>query len=138
MTRMQTVGYAALGLVLAVGVGYFWGAWGRWQLSADLADCQRQEAIGEARSHLLQARVDLFSNNFGAAARELEASGPALEAAAAEFERAGRREPATLLRQAIPIAEDAQRRAAAVDETANARTAEVLAALDQAIAVPSP
>jgi hypothetical protein len=136
MTRMKLAGIAALGLALAVLGGYLWGASGRWQIAADLADCERTRSVDQARRHLLQARLELFSLNFGAATRELEAAKPALEEAARQQERAGQRESAGLVREVIPVAEEARALAAALDQSANARSGEALAALDRATTNP--
>src|SRR5260370_18695347 len=59
-------------LLVALGVGYFWGASGRGAAQQALDDVRQQVDLADARGHILEARVSLYNVNFGDAQRQLD------------------------------------------------------------------
>src|SRR5258708_20529845 len=59
-------------LLVALGVGYFWGASGRGAAQQALDDVRQQIDLADARGHILEARVSLYNVNFGDAQRQLD------------------------------------------------------------------
>src|ERR671917_1865703 len=63
---------AFIALIVTLGLGYAWGAYGRLAIQGALDDTRQQLDLAEARGHLLDARVSLYNMNFGDASRRLE------------------------------------------------------------------
>lgn len=137
MTRLKLAGVAAVVLLAVLAIGYFWGASGRWTLAAELSELRRDDAAAVARQHLLMARVELFTLNFGAAARHLESARGQLERAAGLYDDAGQSDAAGLLRQAAEQASKARELAARLDQSANSVAAEALQVLDRVARPPA-
>jgi len=138
---MSTVRLALWGLLAAVvvlGAGWVWGASGRWDAQAALADVQLRLRLADARGALAQARVDLFELNYGQASRRLQQARDALNDSSRRLDSDGNRPVADAVRAALAKTVDAQQLAASVNTTANERTAEALKALDQAGGAPAP
>ena len=77
MTRLKLALGVLVALVVALGIGYVWGASGKGALTSALDDMKQQVDVAEARGHLLDARVSLYNVNFGDASRQFEeASAP--------------------------------------------------------------
>src|SRR5688572_22985835 len=74
--KLALIGLAVL--IVTLGVGYAWGAYGRVAIQGALDDTRQQLDLAEARGHLLDARVSLYNMNFGDASRRLEEAKPAL------------------------------------------------------------
>ena len=129
MSKMKIALFALIGLLVAVGAGWIWGSWGRWEAERQAQSAELRVQLAEARASLLSARVNLFEINFGKASTELERAKQAMSAAAGLLDKAGRTGEAASVREALAKASEAQRLAGAVDQTASARAAEALAAL---------
>jgi len=74
MRNLKIAGMAALGLALALAIGWLWGAAGRWPAERRLAETALRLRLTDARSRVLGGRVDLYSLNFGAASQNFEAA----------------------------------------------------------------
>ena len=59
-------------LLVALGVGWAWGASGRANISRALEIAQLRDGLIESRVAVLDARLDIYSVNFGEASRHLE------------------------------------------------------------------
>ena len=122
---------AVVALAAAVGGGWFWGASGRWACEARLDQAGIRAEWLDARGALLAARVDLFELNFGRAGASAERAGKALDALAGRLDEKGESADAAAAREAAAIAADARHMAGGLDQAANARFGEALAALDR-------
>ncbi len=74
MRSLKIAGLLALGLALALAIGWLWGAAGRWPAERRLAETELRLRLTDARSRVLGGRVDLYSLNFGSAAQNFEAA----------------------------------------------------------------
>ena len=74
MRSLKIAGLIALGLALALAVGWLWGAAGRWPAERRVAEAELRLRLTDARSRVLGGRVDLYSLNFGSAAQNFEAA----------------------------------------------------------------
>ena len=110
--------------MVALLAGWIWGTWGR----SDMADAlQTAELRGEllgARAAVLDARVAIYSVNFGEASGHLENARGLLGRARERFTRLGHDDEVTHLQTALASIDDAQRLAGKLDQSANARAGE--------------
>jgi len=132
MSKMKMTLFALLGLVVAVCAGWLWGAWGRWASETQWRDAELRAQFAEARASLCAARVDVFELNFGRASGDLEQAKKAMGAVAGELGKAGRSDAAAAVQEALKKAGEAQQLAGNVDQAANARVADAIAALARA------
>jgi hypothetical protein len=89
MKRMLGIGVA---LLVALGVGWAWGASGRSDINRALLIDKLRDGLLEGRAAVLDARLDSYSVNFGEASRHLEAARSALRVAEARLNGLGRQE----------------------------------------------
>jgi len=129
---LKIIGGVALGFVLVLAVGWVWGASGRLELQSRLRDTELRFQISDARARLLAARVDLYSLNFGAATENLEAAKIPIQALIQRYERDGESVRLTEAQGALAAVEDARRRAAKLDASAQTTCASALAGLERA------
>ncbi len=122
MRRLISV---AVALLVAVSAGWLWGASGRWSIErAQQASELRQELV-EGRSAVLDARVALYSVNFGEASGHLENARAVLRRAEERLKNGGRDAEAKRVQTALAGIDDAQRMAGKLDQNANSRAGEV-------------
>jgi hypothetical protein len=112
--------------IVVLGLGYTWGASGRVTLQRALDDSRQQLDLAEARGRLLDARVSLYNNNFGDASRQLEEAKDPLRRTRERLQHAGKSDGARALGAALERVDEAQRLAAKLDPTANAKAGEAL------------
>ena len=121
---------AIVGLLLALGLagvgGWVAGSLGRWSAEAALRESGTRLHQRSAQANLLQARVNLFENNFGEAGQNLAAARADLQTVATVMDEGRQTEAAGRLRTAIGKIGDAIDLAARLDLAANARAAEAL------------
>lgn len=134
---MNTV-RAFVALVFALGLaalgGWCVGTRGRSTAEAALVDSGvRQHAAG-ARINLLQARVDLFEQNFGDAATSLAAARSNLVTLEGAFTRAQRTHALRAVHEAMALVSEAQQQAGRLDAEAHASVAKAGLALSAALA----
>ena len=118
----RTLG-TGVALLVALGIGWVWGASGRLDISRSLERAELRDGLLEGRSAVLEARLDIYSVNFGEASRHLEMARSALRAADARLNDLGRQEDATQLKIALTRIDEAQRMAGQLNQDANALAA---------------
>jgi hypothetical protein len=126
-TRLVLLGFATL--VIAVGIGYAMGGSGRFTLQHALDETRAQLDIAEARGYLLEARVSLYNVNFGDASRHFEEAKAPLRRVRERYQSDGKNAAAATIAAAIAHAEEGQRLAGKLDQTANAKANDALEAI---------
>lgn len=129
MTRGKILLSVLVGLLVTLGVGYAWGASGRVTLSQSLDEARQRLDIAEARGHLLDARVSLYNVNFGDASKHFEEAKAPLRRAQDRYQGMRNSAAASSVAAAIEHATEAQRLAAKLDQTANAKAGDALEAI---------
>jgi hypothetical protein len=121
-------------LIVALGLGFAWGASRRATAQGALDEVRQQLDLADARGHILEARVSLYNVNFGDAQRQLDdAKGP-LTKARDRAQAQGTRAAAAALTAALAHVQEAQRLAGRLDQNANSRANEALKAIQVATA----
>jgi hypothetical protein len=119
----------ALALVVAVIVGYFWGASGRREAEERVRHLETTAWLADARGRLLAGHADLFALNFGSAARHFEQAKVPLGRLAAHYEHERNQAAADATRRALAAAEEARAFAAQVDPSAQGAAQRAVGAL---------
>ena len=132
MSRMKQFLIVAVMIVVAVGLGFAWGASGRVALQQGVEEAQQQLDVLEARGHILDARVSLYNVNFGDAQRQLEDAKAPLTRARDRMQTEGKKEAAAALATALTHVQDAQRLASRLDQGANTQAGEALKSIQSA------
>lgn len=126
-----------LGIVVAVliafGVGWTWGGSGNSELHRALEVAELQKSLLGGRALVLDARLDIYSVNFGEASRHLEMARSALGVAEARFNALGRQEDSKQLALALTKIAEAQRMAGELNQDANALAADAAKAIDDVL-----
>jgi hypothetical protein len=130
MKRMLGIGVA---LLVALGVGWAWGASGKSDINRALLIDELRDGLREGRAAVLDARLDIYRVNFGEASRHLEAARSALRAADARLNGLGRQEDAQRLTMAMARIDEAQRMAGQLNQDANARAADAAQTIDDVL-----
>ena len=120
-------------LLVAFGVGWAWGASGRSDITRALRIAELRGGLLEGRAAVLDARLDIYSVNFGDASRHFEAARTTLRAADARLNDLGRREDATRLKAAVTRIDEAQRMAGQLNQNANALAADAAKTIDDVL-----
>ena len=118
MTKIMSV---AVALFIAALGGWLWGAWGG---SATARALQISELRGDllgARAATLDARVAIYSVNFGEASGHLEDARSLLHRADERLKSLGRDDEIKNVETALTRIDDAQRLAGQLDQNANSR-----------------
>jgi cellobiose-specific phosphotransferase system component IIA len=129
MTRGKLVLTLAVALLVCLGLGFAWGGSGRSELRTALDEAQQQLDVAEARGQILDARVSLYNNNFGDAARHLEEAKVPLQRVKQRYQDARNNEAASRIDAALAQIEQAQHLAAKLDPSANTKAGEALDAI---------
>ena len=120
-------------LVVAVGAGWFWGRSGRWDCDRALRAIELRSDLVEARSSVIDARVDLYNVDFGDASRHLESAKGLVRRAADRLKTDGRQDEAKRLDAALSRIDEAQHLAGRLDQGANSRAADVAKTIEDAL-----
>jgi hypothetical protein len=115
------IGAAVLVALLA---GWLWGASGRSAISRELQTAQLRSDLLDARAAVLDARVAIYSVNFGEASQHLEDARGLLRRSDERFKSLGRTDESSRVQSALASIDDAQRLAGKLDQGANARAGE--------------
>ncbi len=116
-------------LIVILGLGYAWGAYGRSSIEGALDQAREQLDLAEARGHLLDARVSLYNMNFGDASRRLEEAKAPLRRTRQRYADDGRDDAARAVATALEQVDEAQRLANKLDQAANTKAGEALEAI---------
>jgi hypothetical protein len=123
----------AVALLVALGAGWGVGSSGKADLRRSLQAAELRDSLLEGRAAVLDARLDIYSVNFGDASRHLEAARTAVRAAAARLNDLGRADDATHLDVALTKIDDAQRMAGKLNQDANAVAAEAARTINEVL-----
>lgn len=129
MSRNRLVLSYVVGLIITLGLGYAWGASGRFSLQHALDDVRQQLDLAEARGSLLEARVSLYNVNFGDASRHFEDTKAPLRRARERYQQVGKNAAAGSLTAALEHIEEGQRLAGKLDQAANSKANDALEAI---------
>ena len=120
----------SVALLVALGVGWAWGGSGRSDINRALEIAELRDGLLEGRAAVLDARLDIYSVNFGEASRHLEAARSALRAVDTRLNGLDRREDAKRLEVALTRIDEAQRMAGQLNQDANALAADAAKTID--------
>ena len=124
MPKPKLVLGVAGALPIAVLAGWIWGTWGRADVAKALQTAELRSELTSARAAVLDARVAIYSVNFGQASGHLENARGLLGRANDRLTRLGRDDEVAQLQTAVMRIEDAQRMSGKLDQSANARAGE--------------
>ena len=111
----------AVGLAVALLAGWVWGASGRSDIASALQTAELRGELLGARAAALDARVAIYSVNFGEASRHLEDARGLLRRAEERLKSVGRDDEVKQVQTALASIDDAQRMAGKLDQSANSR-----------------
>ena len=129
MTRGRLLISVAVGVLVTLGVGFVWGASGRFSIQNALDETKQRLDLAEARGALLEARVSLYNVNFGDATRHFEEAKAPLRSARERYQQIGKNAAAGSLTAALEHIEEGQRLAGSLDQAANSKANDALEAI---------
>jgi hypothetical protein len=132
MSRSKQLLVVVVLIIVALGLGFAWGASGRVTMEHGLEDAQQQLDVSDARGRVLDARVSLYNVNFGDAQRQLEDAKAPLTRARDRAQSAGKKDAAEALSTALTHVQEAQRLASRLDQSANSQAGEALKSIQAA------
>jgi hypothetical protein len=109
------------GLAVALLAGWIWGRSERSHMGRTLETSELRGELLGARAAALDARVAIYSVNFGDASRHLEDARGLLGRADARLKSLGRDEEVRQVQTALTSIDDAQRMTGKLDQNANSR-----------------
>ena len=129
---LKTAGMILIVALATVGAGWLWGASGRADVDRARRAAELRADFAEARVSLLDARVSLFTLNFGDAGRAFAEARGRVGALQIRLREAGQAERAGRLEIVLAHIGDAGRLTLALDPRAQSAAAGALAALTAA------
>lgn len=132
---LRTTGIALVVALALIGGGWLWGASGRSEAEQAQRAAELRADFAESRALLLEARVELFTVNFGTAGRALDEARARVTALQTRLREAGQAERAGRLEIVLAHVGDAGRLTLALDARAQNAAEGALGAL-AAAAVP--
>ena len=121
---MKLVLGITVALAIALFAGWIWGRSGRSDMVRALQTSELRSELLGARSAVLDARVAVYSVNFGEASRHLEGARGLLGRADERLKSLGRDDEVRQVQTALASIDDAQRMAGKLDQSANSRAGE--------------
>ena len=112
------------GLAVALLAGWIWGTSGRSAVVRALHTSELRGELLGARAATLDARVAIYSVNFGEASRHLEDALGLLRRADDRLKSLGRDDEVKQIENALARLDDAQRMAGKLDQSANSLAGE--------------
>ena len=109
------------GLLVALLAGWIWGASGRSDAARALETAELRSELLGARAAILDARVAIYSVNFGEASQHLENARGLLRRAGERFKSLARDDEGKQVQAALTAIDDAQRMTGKLDQSANSR-----------------
>jgi hypothetical protein len=122
----------AAGVMVALLAGWIWGATGRSAIAGALQASELRGDLLGTRAAVLDARVAIYSLNFGEASSHLDDARRLLGRANDHLESLGRNDEVMQVQMAQASIDEAQRMAGRLDQVANTRAgaaAKILAAV---------
>ena len=113
-----------VGLIVCVLGGWVWGRSGRSDIVRSLDAAELRSDLRGARAAVLDARVAIYSVNFGEASSHLENARNLLRRADERLKTLGRDDAVRQVDTALAAIDDAQRMAGKLDQSANSRAGE--------------
>ena len=132
MKAKLVLGVAA-GVMVALLAGWLWGASGRSDVARALQTSELRSELLGARAAALDARVAIYSLNFGEANGHMQDALGLLGRADERLKSLGRNDEVARVQMALASIEDAQRMAGKLDQSANARAGEAAKTLAEAL-----
>ena len=129
ISRTKLIALAVAGVIVVLGLGYVWGASGRFSIQNALDEARQELDLAEARRALLEARVSLYNVNFGDASRYFEGAKAPLRRARERYQQIGNNAAAGNITAALEHVEEGQRLAGALDQAANTKASDALQAI---------
>ena len=120
---------AVVGVLVTLGVGFVWGASGRFSIQNALDETKQQLDLAQARGALLEARVSLYNSNFGDAGRHFEDAKAPLRSARERYQQIGENAAAGSLTAALEHIEEGKRLTGNLDPAANGKANDALEAI---------
>jgi hypothetical protein len=111
----------AVGVAVALLAGWIWGRSGRSEMAHALQASELRGELLGARAAVLDARLAIYSVNFGEASRHLEDARSLVRRADEGLKNLGRDDEVKQVQTALTSIDDAQRMAGKLDQTANSR-----------------
>jgi hypothetical protein len=130
---MKLIAGIGVALLVALGVGWVWGASGRSDIARTLRIAELRDDLLTGRAAVLDARLAIYNVNFGEASRHLEAAKSALRASDARLNALGREADAKRLQIALTRVDEAQRMAGTLNQDANALAADAAKTIDDVL-----
>ena len=134
MKRVLGIGVA---VIVALGAGWAWGMSGRSAVTHSLQTAELRDTLLDGRGAVLDARLDIYSVNFGEASRHLEGARTALRSASTRLDDLGRQEDSKRLAVALTRIDEAQAMAGKLNQDANALAADVAKTIDEVLQGPA-
>jgi len=122
MTKAKLVLTIGVVLVVALLAGWVWGTVGRSETARALQASELRGDLLGTRAAVLDARVAIYSVNFGEASSHLEGARGLLGRAQDRLTALGRKDDVRRAETALTAIDDAQRMTGKLDQGANART----------------
>ncbi len=129
MSRSKLLLSIVVALVVALGLGYAWGASGRFSIQNALDDARQQLDLAQARGALLEARVSVYNVNFGDAARHFDDAKAPLRRVRERYQQVGKNAAAGSVTAALEHIDEGQRLAGKLDQAANNKANDALEAI---------
>lgn len=124
MTKTKLILGIGVALIVALGSGWVWGNSGKSALNHALRVAELRDDLLTGRAGVLDARLDIYSVNFGEASRHFEGARTALRAATTRLNDLRLQDDAKRLEVALTRIDEAQRMAGELNQDANAVAAE--------------
>jgi hypothetical protein len=131
--RIKLIFGIFIAVILAFVAGWAWSTWGRSATAGALQSAELQSELLSARAATLDARVAIYSVNFGEASAHLENARGLLRRADERLKALGRAGEAAQVATAFAAIDDAQRMAGKLDQNANTRAGEAAKVLADVI-----
>jgi len=123
------------GLLVALLAGWIWGRSGQSDTARALQTAELRSDLLGARAAVLDARVAIYSVNFGEASEHLENARDLLRRVDERLKRLGRSDEVKQVATAQAGIDDAQRLAGKLDQNANTRAGETARILSNVLDV---
>jgi hypothetical protein len=134
MTKAKLVLGIAAGLAVALLAGWLWGRSDRSEVARALQASELRGELLAARAAVLDARVAIYSINFGEASSHLEDARDLVGRAGDRLRALGRDDAVSQLQTALAGIDDAQRMAGKLDQSANSRAGEAAKTIEAVLA----